>query len=436
MEKFVINGGQKLKGEIKVLGAKNAATPILSAAMIAKTPSLIRNVPDIGDVRKILKIFKKAGAKVEWQGKGTVKIEPALLDVSKIDQDLVCQMRSSSYLLGTIAIQMGELTIPLPGGCKLGTRPMDAHFLDLKELGVKITQKGNYYHFNAKKIHGGEIVMSEMSVSGTANAILAAAQIEEEVKIYNAAAEHYIQDLCWFLEQAGVQITGIGTHELLIKGSDQLAGADYAIIPDPIETGTFVALGAATQSNLTIKDVAVDFMRLEFQKFKEANVQYAVRNKRLSANKKYYLYDLETKPSPLKAVKKVNTMPYPGFTSDLLPPFAVMLTQAKGTSLIHEWMYEGRQKYLDELIKMGANITICDPHRAVIVGPTPLQGTDMTSFDIRAGATLVVAAIVAKGESRILGIEQIDRGYERLEERLKKIGVDILRIKEQNGRLS
>jgi len=416
-----------LRGEINVLGAKNAATPILSAAMIAKTPSLIRNVPDIGDVRKILKIFQNAGAKIEWPEAGVVKIEPGLLDPTKIDNDLVCKMRSSSYLLGTMAIQMGELTIPFPGGCRLGARPMDSHFLALQELGVKITKKGDYYHVNAKNLHGAEIVMSEMSVSGTANAILAAAQIKDEVRIYNAASEHYIQDLCWFLEKAGVEITGIGTHELIIKGGGQLSGVDYTVIPDPIETGTFVALGAATKSEITIRNVAIDFLRLEFQKFKESNVQYSVKNKRISANGKYHLYDLVIKPAPLKAVKKVNTMPYPGFTSDLLPPFAVMLTQAEGTSLVHEWMYEGRQKYLEELIKMGANVTICDPHRAVIVGPTPLLGTEMTSFDIRAGATLVVAAIVAQGESQISNIEQIDRGYEKIEDRLAKIGVDILR---------
>lgn len=430
MEKFVISGGKKLSGSIEVLGAKNAATPILSAAMICGSPSIIHNIPDIKDVRRILQLFEKAGTKIEWIELNTVKISPSALDPKKIDKELVCQMRSSSYLLGTLAIQAGELTIPMPGGCRLGARPMDAHFLALKELGVKIEKDGENYHIDARKLRGGEIVMTEMSVTGTANAILAAAQISQEVKIYNAAAEHYIQDLCWFLAKAGTEISGIGTHELVIKGKKELSGVEYIVVPDPIETGTFVVLGAATQSQITIKNVAPDFMRLEFQKLKEANVRYGITNRRRDQNDNYDLYDLEISPSALKSVKKVNTMPYPGFTSDLLPPFAVMMTQAKGTSLIHEWMYEGRQSYLNELIKMGANITICDPHRAVIVGPTPLEGTEMTSFDIRAGATLVVAAIIAKGESRIENIEQIDRGYEKLEHRLREIGVDIKRIKE------
>lgn len=430
MEKFVIQGGKSLKGEIKVFGAKNSATPILSAAIIAKTPSVIHNVPNIGDVRKILKIFKSAGVRIGWLDAHTVKIEPSSLDPGKIDKNLVCEMRSSSYLLGTMLVQTGELTIPLPGGCNIGARPMDTHFLALQELGMKIKKEGAEYRFEAKKLHGGEIVMTEMSVTGTANAILVAAQIEEEVKIYNAASEHYIQDLCWFLEQAGVEIKGIGTHELSIRGTKKLSGTEYTIMPDPIETGTFVALGAATNSKITLKGVAIDFLRLEFQKFKEAKVNCSERKIRKAENNKYKLSDLVIESSNLKAVKKVNTMPYPGFTADLLPPFAVMLTQAKGTSLIHEWMFEGRQKYLNELMKMGANITICDPHRAVIVGPTPLNGTTITSFDIRTGATLVVAAIVAQGESQILNIEQIDRGYERIEERLRRIEVDIVRKEE------
>lgn len=429
MEKFIIKGGKVLEGEIEVMGAKNAATPILAAAMVADTPCLIRNVPNIIDVQKILKIYETAGAKISWEDKHTVRVEPANLNPTKVDYDLICQMRSSSYLLGTMAVKEGELTIPLPGGCNIGARPMEPHFLGLSELGMKIEQTGEQYHFETKKLHGGEVVMTEMSVTATANVILAASRIKEKVLIYNAAAEPYIQDLCWFLVKAGVKIKGIGTHELIIQGQKKLKGTDYTIMPDPIETGTFIALAAATNSIITIKNVVPQFLRLEFQKFKEANVQYRLDNFRLEPDKKYKICDLITVLSKLKAVKKVNTMPYPGFTADLLPPFAVMLTQASGTSLIHEWMFEGRQKYLNELINMGANITICDPHRAVIVGPTPLRGMTMTSFDIRAGATLVVAAVIAEGESKILNIEQIDRGYEKLEERLKKIGIDISRIK-------
>lgn len=427
-QEFVIRGGKPLSGIIAVAGAKNAAAPIVAASMLAEGKVTLRNVPNILDIRRFLSLFEALGARVRFQDEHTVLIESSGLDSARLDTGMIGKMRMSSYIMSALTPRCGTLTVPLPGGDQIGSRPMDAHFLAFEALGLHMEKRGEFYTLDASHLHGGEVVMSETSVTGTANTIILAAQIEEPVVIHNAAAEHYIQDLCWFLGQMGVHIEGIGTHSLRIQGKRRLTGTEYTIMPDPIETGTLLSLAAATQSEVTVAGVAPEFLRLEFQKFREANAHCIIGNTRHSEGKHYLLADCHVRPSPLRAVKKVNTMPYPGFTSDLLPPFSVMLTQAEGTSLIHEWMYEGRQKYIAELQKMGANITICDPHRALIVGPTPLHGIEMTSFDIRAGATLILAALTATGESRILNIEQIDRGYERIEERLRALGADIQRL--------
>lgn len=422
-----IAGGKPLSGTIVVAGAKNAAAPIIAASMLTSGKVVLHNVPNIVDIRRFLELFQNLGARIRFVDEHTVEIVNDGLDAGRLDTHLVGKMRMSNYIMSAVTPRCGELTVPLPGGDQIGSRPMDSHFLAFEAMGMKTEKQGEFYHLDASHLHGGEVVMSEMSVTGTANALILASQIEEPIVIYNAAAEHYLQDLCWFLQAIGVQIDGIGTHTLRVRGTRSFHGAEYTIMPDPIETGTFLALAAATQSEVTVAEIAPEFLRLEFQKFHEANAHFIIGNTRTNVAGKYLLADCRVRPSRLRAVKKVNTMPYPGFTSDLLPPFSVMLTQAEGTSLIHEWMYEGRQKYIAELQKMGANITICDPHRALIVGPTPLRGVEMTSFDIRAGVTLIIAALTATGESRILNIEQIDRGYEHIEERLRVLGADIQR---------
>ncbi|MBI2426747.1 MAG: UDP-N-acetylglucosamine 1-carboxyvinyltransferase [Candidatus Kerfeldbacteria bacterium] len=426
-QQFRIQGGKALSGVIEARGAKNAAACIIPAATLTQGTSILHNVPNILDVRRLVDVYSALGVHVTWKDEHTLEISGSDLDITKLDTETVRKMRMSSYLFSTVTPRVGEMSMPLPGGDKIGARPIDAHFLALEKLGMQITGSGEFYTLRADHLHGGEVVMTEMSVTGTANVILTAAQIPDTTVIHNAASEPYIQDLCRFLQKTGVAIEGIGTHDVTVTGASTLHAAEHTIMPDHIEGGTFVALAAATHSSLIIQNIVPAFSRLECAKFDEAGVDFSFTNERNDPDGQYTITDCVVKPAELRGVSKLNSMPYPGCSPDLLPPLAVMLTQARGTSLIHEWMYEGRQKYLEELVRMGANITICDPHRALIVGPTPLTGTEIMGFDIRSGATMIIAALVAKRESCILNIEQIDRGYEKIEERLQALGASIIR---------
>lgn len=430
MAKFFIKGGSALKGKIEVCGAKNSATPILAGTLLTDEECLVNNVPRIGDVLKMLEIMKSLGAEIEWLDEHKVRIRAKNIDPSKMDFDLVCQLRSSILLMGSLLARFGEVRIPAPGGCQIGARPLDAHLFAFADLGTEVKQDNSYYYLKRGKKKKDKIIMSEFSVTATENILIALSLNPGKTLIKGAAAEHYVQDLAWFLQAMGANIKGVGTHELLVEGIDKLKGVkNYQIMPDPIEVGTFLSLAGATRSNILIKNTVPEFLETELKKFEEANLKFNVKSLKKHQSGNYQVAEIEVLPSlNLKAVKKVHTMPYPGFTADLLPPFAVMMTQAQGTTLIHDWMFEGRLKYIDELIKMGANATICDPHRALIVGPTPLFGREITSFDLRAGATLIIAALLAQGESVISNIEQVERGYEKIDERLRNLGAEIKRI--------
>lgn len=430
MAKFFIKGGSALKGKIEVCGAKNSATPILASTLLTDEECLVNNVPRIGDVLKMLEIMKSLGAEIEWLDEHKVRIRAKNIDPSKMDFDLVCQLRSSILLMGSLLARFGEVRIPAPGGCQIGARPLDAHLFAFADLGTEVKQDNSYYYLKRGKKKKDKIIMSEFSVTATENILIALSLSHGKTLIKGAAAEHYVQDLAWFLQAMGANIKGVGTHELLVEGIDRLKGVkNYQIMPDPIEVGTFLSLAGATRSNILIKNTVPEFLETELKKFEEANLKFNVKSLKKHQSGNYQVAEIEVLPSlNLKAVKKVHTMPYPGFTADLLPPFAVMMTQAQGTTLIHDWMFEGRLKYIDELIKMGANATICDPHRALIVGPTPLFGREITSFDLRAGATLIIAALLAQGESVISNIEQVERGYEKIDERLRNLGAEIKRI--------
>jgi UDP-N-acetylglucosamine 1-carboxyvinyltransferase len=431
MGKFIIEGGKPLKGQIGVAGAKNAATPILAACLLTTEPCLIENLPLITDVFAMIEILKSMGVKVNWLGKRSLRIQaPKDLNLEKINQDSVCKMRSSILLLGALISRFKKFSLPQPGGCIIGARPIDSHLDALESLGVKILVKDRCYFVEKKELVGNEITMKEFSVTATENTILAAVLAEGRTIIKCAAAEPYVQDLCYFLRKMGAKISGIGTHTLIIEGVKKLKGAQHFLIYDPIEMITFLSLAGAVKARMTIKNVIPEFIQSELVKFEEVNLAFKIKNQKIfKKGWNYQVADVEVWPSGhLLAVKKVHNMPYPGFAADGLPPFAVLLTQAEGTSLVHDWMFEGRQKYIDELNKMGANAIICDPHRALITGPTPLYGTKITSFDLRAGATLIIAALVAKGQSEINNVQQVDRGYEMIEKRLKKIGASIRRI--------
>ena len=422
--KFIVNGGKELSGEIEVRGSKNAATPILVATLLTSRPCVIKNIPLIGDVLTIIEILKAMGSKIEWLEKRTIRITNNEISPKKLDPVLIRKIRSSILLIGPLLARFGEIKINTPGGCYIGVRPMDAHFDAFQSIGFDVDYDDKKDIHNIKKSKKNllnEVVLKEFSVTATENIMMFAA-LNPGVKIKLAALEPHIQDLGKFLEALGAEIDGIGQHEMLFKNSVEKKGGEvsYEIMNDPIEAGTFMALGAATKSNIRILGTPVESLTLPLLKLKEFGVNFKVDKN---------VVEIRGRRSKLKAVSKLMTQPYPGFPSDLQAPFGVLATQAEGETLIFDTLYEGRLKYLYELDKMGARAEILDSHRAVIKGPKQLVGKNVESIDLRAGATLVIAALVAVGESTLHTAEQVDRGYERIEKRLRLLGADIQRVK-------
>lgn len=420
MEKFIINGGKPLKGEIEVKGSKNATTPILSACLLTTEECMIDNVPLITDVMNMIRILQSMGVEVERIGERTVRVRAGdNVDPEKMDFSLVGHMRSSILLLGSLLARFHKFKIKQPGGCIIGARPIGTHFEALEALGAEITQDDNFYYFEAAKLIGKKIVLKEFSVTATENLMMAATLAEGTTTIRTAAIEPHVQDLGRFLRKMGAEIRGCGFHTIEIKGVEKLHGAKHSIQPDPIEAGTFAIAAGATRGDVLIKNIEPNDLDLVLEKLREAGVNLDVEGN-----------NLHIKPtSKLGSLDKIEARTYPGLPTDLQAPFAILATQTEGNTLIHDTLYEGRMNYINELVKMGANAVICDPHRAIITGPTPLYGKDITSFDLRAGATMIIAALLAQGQSTISGIEQVDRGYEKIEERLGNLGADIRREK-------
>jgi UDP-N-acetylglucosamine 1-carboxyvinyltransferase len=427
-EKFIIHGGKSLKGELYVQGSKNASLAILASTLITDKRCTLKNIPQIEDVNRMVEILKSVGAEISWTHNNELTVISKKLNPENLDFDKVSQIRASIMIIGALATRFEKVTIPTPGGCQIGSRPLTAHLEGFKEMGFQITDKKDSLVIERVSTPQKEIVLTEFSPTATVNMLLIASTAKNLLTIYSAAQDYAVQDVCWFLESLGISIQGIGTHTLSITGGQIVGEPDYHIMPDPIEVGTFICLAAATRSTITIKKVAPEFIRLELKKLKEIGVSFSITNTALSTNKKYNLADILVKPSTqLKALDKIHNMPAPGLMPDILPPLAVLLTQSNGTTLIHDWMYEGRLRYLKELIKMGANATILDPHRAIIIGPTPLYGKHITSYDLRAGATLIIAALLAEGKTQIDNIYQVDRGYQEIDKRLTHIGASIER---------
>ena len=430
MQKFVINGGKPLSGKVDIKGAKNAASPILSACLLTKEECVIDNIPLVADVLKMIEILESMGVETEWVGEHKLKVKAGEnVDPEKMDFSLVGQMRSSILLLGSLLARFKKFKIKHPGGCIIGARPVGIHFDALEALGAEITQDSDFYYLKADKLIGKEIILKEFSVTATENLMMAATLAEGTTTIKIAAIEPHVQDLARFLNKMGAKIKGLGVHTIQIRGVGTensraenflslLHGAEHKIIPDPIEAGTFIVAVAATKGTVEINNINPRELDLVLEKLKEMGVIFEVKNDKIIV-----------KPfSKLNAVRKIETRTYPGVPTDLQAPFAVLATQAEGTTLIHDTMYEGRLAYINELNKMGANAVICDPHRALITGPTPLYGQNITSFDLRAGATLIIAALLAEGQSVIEKADQVDRGYEKIEERLRDLGADIKRV--------
>lgn len=435
-EKFVIRGGRPLKGTIAVRGCKNAATPVLAATLLTKESCVIENLPLIEDVFKMLELIKSLGASVDWLAERKVRIEAKNINPDKLNQGLVAKLRSSVLLLGPLLARCGEAKISQPGGCFIGARPIDVHLEALAKMGVTIKtrktkicgKEGNrfvcaetaFYHLKtANRLKAGEIVLGEFSVTATENILMAAALAKGKTIIKIAAAEPHVENLACFLKKMGVYIKGEGTHTIEVIGKNKLKGVSHQVIYDPVEAGTFILLAIGVKGNVLVKNVPVSCLDLFFEKLRTAGANFRIIGK--SAVKIW--------PAKKLKLEKIQALPYPGIPTDLQSVFGVLATQAEGSTLIHDPLYEGRLKYLEELNKMGAEIIICDPHRAIVNGPRPLFGAEVGPFDLRGGAALVMAGLIARGTTVINDIAPIDRGYEKLEERLQKLGADIKRVK-------
>lgn len=417
-EYFEVCGQKRLSGTIDVRGSKNATTPILAATLLSKGRCTISNLPLIEDVFRMIEILESMGAETKWLGKRKIIIKTERINPQKIDFGIVKKLRSSILFLGPLSAKFDKFRIYHPGGCKIGIRPMDTHFDALKKMGVRVRQKGKIYYVDATGRTKADIVLKEFSVTGTENAMMLAAGIPGKTIIKIAAAEPHVQDLGKFLISMGAEIKGLGTHTLEIRGRKNLHGASHEIIPDANEAATFLIMGVATKSRIKVGNAREEHLDLVLEKLREFGADFRIR--------KNYIEVIPSKN--LKAVSKVDTRPYPGVPTDVQAPFGVLATQAKGETLIHDSLYESRFNYVKEIQKMGAGAKVLDAHRVIIKGPTKLKGTAIESYDLRAGATLIIAALLAKGKTIIRDVYQVDRGYEKIEERLQKIGADIRRV--------
>lgn len=406
-----------MNGRIQVAGMKNAATPIIAACLLTSEPCVLRNIPRIKDVFRMLEILQGLGVKVDWLGDHALFMEAKSVSCQALSKDLIAAMRSSILLLGPLLARCGEIELPEPGGCIIGNRPIDTHLYALEQLGATVSRQNGTYQFRAEHLKGATIILPEFSVTATENVLMAAVMAQGTTVIKLAAAEPHVQDLISFLQKMGARIQGAGTHTLVIEGVKELRGAEHVIIPDQIEIGTFAVAAAATGGQVEIAPVIPKHLEIILLKLKHANVNYQVDKDKL----------LIKKSTDLRAFR-LQALPYPGFPTDLQAPFGVLATQCTGTSLIQDPLYEGRMSYVSELVKMGANAIVADPHRVVINGPTPLYGQEIKSFDLRAGATLVIAGLIAQGETIINEAEIVDRGYEDIDGRLRAVGAEIERI--------
>lgn len=418
MEYFEIIGGKKLSGAIDVRGSKNATTPILAATLLTKKECILSNLPLIEDVFRMIEILESMGAEVRWLGKRKISIRNEKIDSTKMDVEKVKKLRSSILLLGSLSARFDNFKIYHPGGCVIGKRPLGTHFDAMRKMGVEIVQNEKFYQVNARKRKATKIVLQEFSVTATENVMMLAASLSQKTIIKISASEPHVEDLGKFLIAMGTKIKGLGTHTLEITGSKNLSGVQHNIIPDANEAATFLILGVATGSPIRVEGAREDNLDLVLEKLREFGADFKI-------GKNY----IEVVPAnKLRAPAKVESRTYPGIPTDTQALFGVLATQAEGKTLIFDTMFEGRFNYLSELEKMGGETKILNPHQAEVIGKKKLIGSEIKSYDLRSGASLIIAALVAKGKTKIEEIYQVDRGYERIEERLQKIGADIKRV--------
>ncbi len=416
--KFIIKGGIPLRGKVEISGYKNSAGAVLAATLLSKESSIIDNLPICTDVLDQIEILRQMGAEIEWLNDHKVKVNPMNINPEKIPTELFEKMRLSVLLVGPLLARFKKLKIPHPGGDKIGLRPISTHLEALKEFGVKVEEKDGFYCLETSEIIlGKRVVLKEFSVSATEILMMVASISNGKTVIELAAAEPQVQDLGNFLRQMGVKIGGNGTHKITIEGSKELKGTEFKISPDLLEVGTFLIAFALTGGEGRIINVKAQHLIAFLEKMKEIGVNFEVLPN-----------EIIVKPSNNFKSTKVQVLLYPGFPTDLQPQTSVLLTQASGKSLIHDPLYENRFQYLHELRKMGADIEITDPHRALIFGKTELTGNKISALDIRSGAALILAALCSKGETEIGDISQIERGYEKFDEKMKQLGAQIAKV--------
>jgi UDP-N-acetylglucosamine 1-carboxyvinyltransferase len=434
MNAFEIIGGKPLKGEIIPQGAKNEALQVITAVLLTKEKVTISNIPDIQDVVKLIELVGDLGVKVERIAKDTYTFEADNIDLdffsSTTFKSKGGSLRGSVMIVGPLLGRFGKAAIPKPGGDKIGRRRLDTHFLGFEKLGARFVfdKKSNFFNVDASNLKGAYILLDEASVTGTANIVMAAVLAKGKTTLYNAACEPYLQQLCKMLNRMGAKITGIGSNLLHIEGVKELGGTEHRLLPDMIEIGSFIGLAAMTESEITIKNVKYEELGMIPDVFRKMGIQFELRGDDIYIpSQKHYEVDTFIDGS----IMTLSDAPWPGFTPDLLSIMLVIATQAKGNVLIHQKMFESRLFFVDKLIEMGAQIILCDPHRATVIGldkKVRLRGIQMTSPDIRAGVSLLIAALSAQGTSIIHNIEQIERGYQDIDIRLRALGADIRRI--------
>lgn len=415
--RFIVSGGYPLKGEISVSGSKNAALPILAATLLSDEPFIIRNVPDIEDVRTMVALLKTLGKGISMSG-NTVTLWKTPAKYSKLPDKLICKMRGSVVLMGAMLARFGKVDITHPGGCVIGKRPFDTHLHAFTQFGAEDESSVDRLKLILKNHRPGKIILREMSVTATENMLLLASLTPGVTEIHLAALEPHVSDLCVFLQKMGVKINGVGTHTLKVTGAKTLRGTSHTVCPDYLEAGTYVLAAAVTRGEVTVKDFHPEDLISFFNLLEAVGVPFEISGQSVKINP----------AENLRALPVLQTSVFPGFPTDLQAPFAVLLTQCEGESKIFETLFSSRLNYLSEFTKMGAKVKILNEHEAVVQGPTSLKGAKVMSCDIRAGAAMILAALAAKGQSEIMEIHYIDRGYERLDEKLRLLGGKIERV--------
>lgn len=435
MTTFIIEGGHQLKGSIQPQGAKNEALQILCAVLLTPEIVTIHNIPDIIDVNKLISLLENLGVKINKIGSGSYTFQADEVNMSYLESAEFKEdgkgLRGSIMIVGPLLARFGKGYIPKPGGDKIGRRRLDTHFEGFINLGAKFryNREDHFYGVEADRLKGAYMLLDEASVTGTANIVMAAVLAEGTTTIYNAACEPYLQQLCKMLNRMGAKISGIGSNMLIIEGVDSLKGTDHKMLPDMIEIGSWIGLAAMTKSELTIKNVSWDDLGQIPNVFRKLGITIERNGDDIHIPAHTDGYEIQNYIDG--SILTISDAPWPGFTPDLLSIILVVATQARGEVLVHQKMFESRLFFVDKLIDMGAKIILCDPHRATVIGhdfKSTLKATTMTSPDIRAGISLLIAALSAKGTSTIHNIEQIDRGYERIDERLRAIGAKISRV--------